>query len=117
MDTRCNRGLFHYHVCRCIMYRIIFFLLLILLVPSACQPPTIQTDLYTWGYKNGEASYLGWVQCDFKDCETVNTCVTNTIDEHVLTYGSFYYDFDSLIFDKDCWTNECPDALYTYIYQ
>ena len=99
------------------MARITLALLCLLLVPSACQRPTIQTDLYTWGYKSGVSEYLGWVQCDFKDCETVNTCVQNHMENAILEYNSFHHDYDSLIFDKDCWTNECPDALYTYIYE
>lgn len=93
-----------------------FFYIALLLTPTACTGPTIQTDVYTWGYKDGNADYLGWIQCDFKNCDEVSTCVQNVIDNGIIDYSSFYYDYDSLIFDKDCWTNECPDALYTYVY-
>jgi hypothetical protein len=89
----------------------------LLLTPSACSSPTIQTDVYTWGYKEGLATYLTWKQCDFKKCTEVSSCVTNHMDVEILTYGNYPHEFDSLLFEKDCWTNECPDALYTHVYQ
>jgi len=98
------------------MYRITLFIFVCLLTPTACTGPTIQCDVYTWGYKNGQADYLTWKQCDYKNCEDVETCILNQREAEAITYGSSSYDYDSLYFDIDCWTNECPDAMYTHIY-
>lgn len=99
------------------MARITLYLLALLLVPSACSNPTIQADVYTWGYKDGNATYLQWTQCDYKTCEDVSTCIINQMDADIITYNGFTYDYDSLIFDVDCWTNECPDEHHTYIFE
>lgn len=99
------------------MDRLILFAFVCLLTPTACTGPTFQCDVYTWGFYEGESTFLTWKQCDFKACDEVATCVLNHMESEIITYGSYPYEFDSLIFNKDCWTNECPDALYTYIYQ
>lgn len=98
------------------MHKITVFILALLLTPTACTGPTIQCDVYTWGYKEGFATYLTWKQCDFKKCDKVSNCVQNHMDAEIITYDTFPYEFDSLVFNIDCWTNECPDESYTHKY-
>lgn len=90
------------------------FYFLLLLTPTACTGPDIQTDVYTYGYSNGIETYEGWQQCDFKSCEEVECCITSNIDGAIITYSP--YGYDSLVIQIDCWTNECPDTVYTHLY-
>jgi len=97
------------------MYRgITLFLLALLLTPTACTGPTIQMDLYTWGYKDGVAHYLDWTQCDAKCCDKVQSIVSATIDGMIIEEASS--NWDSLMFQGDCWTNECPDFETIHLY-
>jgi len=90
------------------------FLIALLLTPTACTGPTIQMDLYTWGYKGGEAYYLDWTQCDAKCCDEVQELVNTRIDAIIIDEAVF--DYDSLVFQGDCWTNECPDFESVHYY-
>lgn len=91
-----------------------WFYFLCLLTPTACTGPDIQTDVYTWGYSDGAATYEGWHQCDLKTCEKVQSCVSSRVDGAIIDYS--VYGYDSLIIQVDCWTNECPDTVYTHVY-
>lgn len=71
-------------------------------------------DLYTWGYKDGDAYYLDWTQCDAKCCDKVDNLVSSRIDAMIINEAVMNYD--SLVFEGDCWTKECPDFDFTHIY-
>jgi hypothetical protein len=71
-------------------------------------------DLYTWGYSNGEATLIEWTQCDDKSCASVDCLVQTRMDGLIIDQS--VYEWDSLMFIGDCWTNECPDFSITHIY-
>lgn len=114
MGRRCKHGLVHYHHNPGMLLRVTAALLVLLLTPTACTGPTIQMDVYTWGYEDGVANYLGWHQCDFKSCKDVLSCFSSHYDAMSIDYEIFEYD--SLVIQGDNWTNECIDTVATYIY-
>ena len=87
---------------------------LLLLTPTACTGPTIQMDLYVYGYSNGVESYMRWDECDEKTCDKVCNILNAKIDGLIIEYSVFH--FDSVVFIGDCWTNECPDTTISHIY-
>lgn len=95
--------------------RLITALFVLLLTPTACTGPTIQMDVYTWGYDHGNAHYHGWYQCDFKkSCDKVLDCFCAQYD--AMSIDLEVFDYDSIVVTGDNWTNECIDTTATYIY-
>lgn len=94
--------------------RVTFALPVLLLTPTACSGPTIQMDVYVWGYDDGIAYYHGWYQCDYKSCDDCIACFRDQVDNQSIAYET--YNYDSLLVQGDNWTNDCLDTTATFIY-